>query len=114
VDAFVADAALQRLEVDRSGLDAMDRRYMRCIADHYGGGPVGVDTIAAALSEQRDTLEEVLEPFLIQQGMIQRTPRGRVLAVSGFRHLGMTPPSRTPPEAGGQFDLLGPSPEDET
>jgi Holliday junction DNA helicase RuvB len=114
VDAFVADAALQRLEVDRSGLDAMDRRYMRCIAEHYGGGPVGVDTIAAALSEQRDTLEEVIEPFLIQQGMIQRTPRGRVLAVTGFRHLGLTPPSRLPPEAANQFDLLGQPPEDET
>jgi Holliday junction DNA helicase RuvB len=105
VDAFVADAALQRLEVDRCGLDAMDRRYMTCIAEHYAGGPVGVD--------QRDTLEEVIEPFLIQQGMIQRTPRGRVLAASGFRHLGMTPPRRSPAEGNGQFDLLDQPPEDD-
>lgn len=108
VDAFVADAALQRLEVDQRGLDAMDRRYMQCIAEHYAGGPVGVDTIAAALSEQRDTLEEVIEPFLIQQGMLQRTPRGRVLSVTGFNHLGLTPPRRF--LNGGetaQFDLLG-------
>jgi Holliday junction DNA helicase RuvB len=86
---------------------------MTCIAEHYAGGPVGVDTIAAALSEQRDTLEEVIEPFLIQQGMIQRTPRGRVLAASGFRHLGMTPPRRSPAEGNGQFDLLDQPPEDD-
>ncbi|SIS39349.1 Holliday junction branch migration DNA helicase RuvB [Insolitispirillum peregrinum] len=107
VDAFVADAALQRLEVDKRGLDAMDRRYMQCIAEHYAGGPVGVDTIAAALSEQRDTLEEVIEPFLIQQGMLQRTPRGRVLSVTGFTHLGLPPPRRLLNGGdGGQFDLL--------
>ncbi|MGC2854465.1 Holliday junction branch migration DNA helicase RuvB [Novispirillum sp. DQ9] len=103
VDAFVADAALARLEVDRAGLDAMDRRYLRCIADHYAGGPVGVETLAAALSEERDTLEDVIEPFLIQQGLLQRTPRGRVLSDSGFAHLGMTPPRRSTTT---QFDLL--------
>lgn len=103
VDAFVADAALSRLEVDRAGLDAMDRRYLRCIADHYAGGPVGVETLAAALSEERDTLEDVIEPFLIQQGLLQRTPRGRVLSDSGFAHLGMTAPRRTTTT---QFDLL--------
>ena len=101
VDARVADAGLQRLGVDRMGLDGLDRRYLRCIAESYGGGPVGVETLAAALSEQRDTIEEVIEPFLLQQGLIQRTPRGRVLAAAGFRHLGLTPPSR--PE---QVDLL--------
>ncbi|MFB0991848.1 MAG: Holliday junction branch migration DNA helicase RuvB, partial [Rhodospirillales bacterium] len=74
VDKKAADAALNRLEVDKRGLDAMDRRYLSCIIDNYGGGPVGIDTMAAALSEQRDTLEEVIEPFLIQQGFLMRTP----------------------------------------
>jgi Holliday junction DNA helicase RuvB len=92
VDAAIADAALNRLEVDRIGLDAMDRRYLRCIAENYGGGPVGVETLAAALSESRDTLEEVVEPYLLQQGMIQRTPRGRMLSASGFKHIGLNPP----------------------
>ncbi|CUW41185.1 ATP-dependent DNA helicase, component of RuvABC resolvasome [Magnetospirillum sp. XM-1] len=92
VDAAIADAALNRLEVDRIGLDAMDRRYLRCIAENYGGGPVGVETLAAALSESRDTLEEVVEPYLLQQGMIQRTPRGRMLSASGFKHIGINPP----------------------
>lgn len=103
VTAAVADAALNRLGVDAVGLDAMDRRYMRCIADHYGGGPVGVETLAAALSEQRDTIEEVIEPYLLQQGLLQRTPRGRVLSPAGFRHLGLAPPRRT----ADQLDLLG-------
>jgi Holliday junction DNA helicase RuvB len=89
VDAATADGALDRLEVDRRGLDAMDRRYLRCIADNYRGGPVGVDTLAAALSEQRDTIEEMIEPFLIQQGFILRTPRGRALADQAYRHLGL-------------------------
>ena len=91
IDAATADTALQRLEVDSSGLDAMDRRYLRCIAENYGGGPVGVETLAAALSEQRDAIEEVIEPFLIQQGLVQRTPRGRALSEAGFRHLGIAP-----------------------
>jgi Holliday junction DNA helicase RuvB len=102
VDAKIADAALQRLEVDKRGLDAMDRRYLRCIADHYGGGPVGVETLSAALSEQRDTLEEVIEPYLLQQGLLQRTPRGRMLSAEGFRHIGITPPRA----ALAQLDLL--------
>jgi Holliday junction DNA helicase RuvB len=76
VDAKLADEALNRLEVDKLGLDAMDRRYLRAIADDYGGGPVGVETLAAALSEQRDTIEDAIEPFLIQQGLLQRSPRG--------------------------------------
>ncbi|CAA7625627.1 Holliday junction branch migration DNA helicase RuvB [Magnetospirillum sp. UT-4] len=102
VDAPVADAALTRLEVDQLGLDAMDRRYLACIAENYGGGPVGVDTLAAALSESRDTIEEVIEPFLLQQGMIQRTPRGRMLSASGFKHIGLNPPR----EVLVQLDLL--------
>ena len=92
VDARAADVALQRLEVDALGLDSMDRRYLRCIAESYGGGPVGVETMAAALSEQRDTLEEVVEPYLLQRGLIQRTPRGRLITRHAFDHLGLTPP----------------------
>ena len=92
VDAEVADAALNRLEVDERGLDAMDRRYLGAIAENYGGGPVGVETMAAALSEQRDTIEEVIEPYLIQQGFLMRTPRGRVLAEAAYAHLGLTAP----------------------
>jgi Holliday junction DNA helicase RuvB len=89
VDAAIADAALNRLEVDALGLDAMDRRYLRIICENYGGGPVGVETLAAALSEQRDAIEEVIEPFLIQQVLVQRTPRGRVVTARGFDHIGL-------------------------
>lgn len=92
VDAIAADAALNRLDVDGRGLDAMDRRYLGCIVENYGGGPVGVETLAAALSEQRDTIEEVIEPYLIQQGLLMRTPRGRALTPDGFRHLGLQAP----------------------
>jgi len=101
VDAKVADAALTRLEVDQRGLDAMDRRYLTCICQVYGGGPVGVDTLAAALSEQRDTIEEVIEPYLIQQGLLMRTPRGRAVTPETFRHLGLDLPPGGP-----QMDLL--------
>ncbi|MEA1938625.1 MAG: Holliday junction branch migration DNA helicase RuvB [Pseudomonadota bacterium] len=101
VDAVIADAALNRLEVDARGLDALDRRYLALIADHYGGGPVGVETLAAALAEQRDMLEEVIEPFLLQQGLLQRTPRGRMLSESGWRHI-----DRIPPPATVSVDLL--------
>ncbi len=80
-----ADAALNRLEVDADGLDAMDRRYLRCIAENYGGGPVGVETVAAALAEQRDVIEDVIEPYLMQQGLVQRTPRGRMLTDRAYR-----------------------------
>lgn len=103
VDAAVADKALKRLDVDAMGLDAMDRRYLRCIAEHYAGGPVGVETLAAALAEERDTLEDVIEPFLIQQGLIQRTPRGRMVSDAGFRQIGLAAPRRET----AQFDLLG-------
>ncbi|MFG1371885.1 Holliday junction branch migration DNA helicase RuvB [Xanthobacter oligotrophicus] len=92
IDRKVADRALLALEVDAAGLDAMDRRYLTVIADYYGGGPVGVDTLAAALSEPRDAIEEIVEPFLVQQGFIQRTPRGRMLTATAFRHLGLPEP----------------------
>ncbi|MBK1635580.1 Holliday junction branch migration DNA helicase RuvB [Rhodovulum adriaticum] len=88
----VADNALTRMEVDELGLDGADRRYLRLIAEHYGGGPVGIETISAALSESRDALEEVIEPYLLQQGLIQRTPRGRMLAQRAWGHLGLAAP----------------------
>lgn len=93
VDAKIADKALLKLEVDAQGLDSMDRRYMSCIVDRYGGGPVGVETIAAGLSEQRDVLEEVVEPYLLQCGLIIRTPRGRVISDAGYKYMGLTPPA---------------------
>src|SRR5205823_6945425 len=102
VDRAMADAALHRLEVDRLGLDAMDRRYLRRIADHHAGGPVGVETLAAALAEARDTLEDVIEPFLIQEGLVLRTTRGRMLGEPAWRHLALPPPPRTPD----QLELL--------
>jgi len=92
LDAKAADAALQRLEVDAIGLDALDRRYLTALTQHFSGGPVGLDTMAAALAEARDALEDVVEPFLIQQGFIQRTPRGRVAAARAWTHLGLNPP----------------------
>ncbi|MDP7149621.1 MAG: Holliday junction branch migration DNA helicase RuvB [Paracoccaceae bacterium] len=101
VTQSLADNALTRLGVDDLGLDGADRRYLRLIAENYAGGPVGIETIAAALSESRDALEEVIEPFLLQQGLIQRTPRGRMLAQKGWRHLGMAAP-----QAPGQTDLF--------
>jgi Holliday junction DNA helicase RuvB len=102
VDRAIADAALTRLEVDRLGLDAMDRRYLRRIAEHHHGGPVGVETLAAALAEARDTIEDVIEPYLIQEGLILRTSRGRMLGDSGWRHLGLAAPKSSV-----QPDLLG-------
>jgi Holliday junction DNA helicase RuvB len=93
IDAKAADEALGRLEVDRLGFDAMDRKYLGLIAENYGGGPVGVETLGAALSEQRDVLEEVIEPYLIQQGLLQRTPRGRMLTEAGYKHIGLAPPA---------------------
>ena len=93
VDRAAADSALTRLEVDALGLDAMDRRYLTMIADIYRGGPVGVETLAAGLSEPRDTIEEVIEPFLIQLGLVARTARGRCLNANGWKHLGLNPPA---------------------
>jgi Holliday junction DNA helicase RuvB len=96
IDAKAADRALLELEVDAGGLDAMDRRYLTVIAVNYGGGPVGVETIAAALSEPRDAIEEIIEPYLVQQGFLQRTPRGRMLTLHAFKHLGLAEPRRDP------------------
>ena len=108
VDSAAADVTLNRLDVDSRGLDAMDRRYLMCIAQNYGGGPVGVETLSAALSEQRDTIEEVIEPYLLQQGFLMRTPRGRALAAEGYRHLGLTAPKNIV-----QMELIGESPNAE-
>ncbi|MHA1134760.1 MAG: Holliday junction branch migration DNA helicase RuvB [Alphaproteobacteria bacterium] len=102
VDAKLADNALSKLEVDVRGLDALDHRYLQLIAVNYGGGPVGIETIAAGLSEPRDAIEEIVEPYLLQQGFIARTPRGRVLTAQAFTHLGVAPPATQP----GQFPLF--------
>ena len=106
VTQALADHALTRLGVDDLGLDGADRRYLSLIAENYGGGPVGIETIAAALSESRDALEEVIEPFLLQQGLIQRTPRGRMLAAKAWPHMGLQAPQRAEPGAG-QGTLFG-------
>jgi Holliday junction DNA helicase RuvB len=103
IDRAVADKALAALEVDAVGLDAMDRRYLNTIATNYGGGPVGVETLAAALSEPRDAIEDIIEPYLIQCGLLQRTPRGRLITGHAFRHLGLPEPTRDP----AQFGLFG-------
>jgi len=104
VDAPHADAALTRLQVDNLGLDTMDRRYLKCIGETYTGGPVGIETLAAALSEPRDAIEDIIEPYLMQVGLVQRTPRGRMLSPDGWKHLGITPP---PGKEGGQLEMLG-------
>jgi Holliday junction DNA helicase RuvB len=111
IDAKAADRALQRLEVDELGLDALDHRYLRCIAVSFSGGPVGVETIAASLSEPRDAIEEIIEPYLIQQGLVNRTPRGRVLTAAAFAHIGLSVPSVSP---AGQPGLFGAEGEGET
>jgi len=99
----VADRALGLLDVDAIGLDQMDRRYLTLIAENFGGGPVGIETIAAALSEPRDAIEDIIEPYLLQQGFLQRTPRGRLLTTNAFKHLGLAEPRREMP----QFGLFG-------
>jgi Holliday junction DNA helicase RuvB len=98
VTRAIADGALRLLDVDPIGLDQMDRRYLEMIAVNFAGGPVGVETIAAALSEPRDAIEEIIEPYLIQQGFVQRTPRGRLLTAHAFRHLGLAEPARETPQ----------------
>jgi holliday junction DNA helicase RuvB len=108
IDRAVADTALAALEVDAAGLDAMDRRYLTAIALNYGGGPVGVETLAAALSEPRDAIEDIIEPYLIQCGLLQRTPRGRLITGHAFRHLGLAEPARDP----AQFGLFGSGEDD--
>ena len=100
VDSAFADQVLSRLEVDKRGLDAFDRRYLSLIAEAYAGGPVGVETIAAALGEPRDAIEEIVEPYLLQQGFVQRTPRGRLLTGAAFAHLGLPSPPRDPAQIG--------------
>jgi holliday junction DNA helicase RuvB len=102
INAAAADAALKRLDVDERGLDGMDRRYLRCIAENYAGGPVGVETLGAALGDERDVIEEVIEPYLIQEGFVQRTPRGRMLTRIAFRHLELPMPTSLP----AQLELL--------
>ena len=111
VDQRLADAALTRLDVDASGLDAMDRRYLTVMAAHYGGGPVGVETLGAALSEEADAIEDVIEPFLMQQGFVQRTPRGRQLTARAYAHLGL--PAPAPPASGATLPLLDEDPQDD-
>ena len=111
VTATVADRALTQLEVDSEGLDALDRRYLGCIARNYEGGPVGIETLSAALSEPRDALEEIVEPFLLQQGFISRTPRGRVLTLRAYRHLGLTGPARASTPQIGLFDASAHDPD---
>jgi holliday junction DNA helicase RuvB len=95
INAAVADRALANLEVDNEGLDSLDHRYLNCILKNYEGGPVGIETLAAALSEPRDALEEIVEPFLLQQGFVARTPRGRVMTLRAYRHLGVSGPARS-------------------
>jgi Holliday junction DNA helicase RuvB len=104
IDAAVADRALRMLEVDAEGLDQLDHRYLNCIARNYDGGPVGIETISAALSEPRDALEEIVEPYLLQQGFIGRTPRGRMLTPRAFKHLGLAGPARLASPQIGLFD----------
>ena len=104
IDAAVADKALKMLEVDSEGLDALDHRYINCIARSYEGGPVGIETISAALSEPRDALEEIVEPYLLQQGFIGRTPRGRVLTPRAYRRMGLAAPARMASPQGSLFD----------
>ena len=104
IDAKVADKALQRLEVDELGLDALDHRYLRAIAVSFSGGPVGVETVAASLSEPRDAIEEIIEPYLIQQGLVNRTPRGRILTAAAFAHLGLPLPKGGIPGQAGLFN----------
>ena len=93
IDQATADAALAMLEVDRLGLDLMDRKLLTAVIDRFAGGPVGIESLAAAVGEERETLEDVVEPYLIQQGMLQRTPRGRVAAIAAYRHFGRVEPN---------------------
>ena len=92
IDQKFADNALTQLDVDRSGLDAIDRKYLNVIIQKYNGGPVGLDTLSAILSEQKDMIEEVIEPYLLQRGLIQSSSRGRCVSAAGWRHLGLSPP----------------------
>ena len=107
IDRKPPGARLARLEVDEAGLDSLDRRYLRCLIEHYGGGPARVETLAYAIAEARDAVEDVIEPFLMQQGFIQRTPRGRMAAARAYLHLGLSAPptqDRRKPGQGDMFD----------
>jgi Holliday junction DNA helicase RuvB len=105
IDGDIASSSLDRLAVDHAGLDALDRAYLSVICERFDGGPVGIEAVAASLSEERGTLEEVVEPFLLQVGFIARTPRGRVATAAGFQHMGLTAPSKAP--SGGQGGAQG-------
>jgi len=107
IDARLAAAALSMLDVDPQGLDVMDRKLLEAIVHKFDGGPVGVESLAAAIGEARDTIEDVIEPYLIQHGYLHRTPRGRVATQTTWRHLGLTPPAANPAATGDLFDLLG-------
>ncbi|HEX8661070.1 MAG TPA: Holliday junction DNA helicase RuvB C-terminal domain-containing protein, partial [Brevundimonas sp.] len=104
IDKLSAARALARLEVDEAGLDANDRRFLKALIENYGGGPVGMDTLAAAIAEARDAVEDVIEPYLLQQGFIQRTPRGRMACAKAYAHLGLTEPPK--PAGTGQAALF--------
>ncbi|MEO8554834.1 MAG: Holliday junction DNA helicase RuvB C-terminal domain-containing protein, partial [Kofleriaceae bacterium] len=106
VDGDIAASALDRLAVDHTGLDALDRAYLSVICERFDGGPVGIEAVAASLSEERGTLEEVVEPFLLQVGFISRTPRGRIATAAGFSHLGLAPPSKAPTGGAGNQGRL--------
>jgi Holliday junction DNA helicase RuvB len=103
IDKLVAARALSRLEIDEAGLDANDRRFLKALIENYGGGPVGMDTLAAAIAEARDAVEDVIEPYLLQQGFIQRTPRGRMACARAYAHLGLA----EPPKPASAPDLFG-------
>jgi len=106
IDGTIAASALDRLAVDHAGLDSLDRAYLSVICERFDGGPVGIEAVAASLSEERGTLEEVVEPFLLQVGFIARTPRGRVATASGFQHIGLAAPSKAPTGGGNQGRLF--------
>jgi Holliday junction DNA helicase RuvB len=104
IDRACAARSLARLEVDEAGLDSLDRRYLKALIEHYGGGPAGAETLSYAIAEARDAVEDVIEPYLLQQGFIQRTPRGRVACAKAYAHLGLTEPKEAPKRQPGLFE----------
>jgi Holliday junction DNA helicase RuvB len=104
IDAGVADKALKMLDVDPQGFDVMDRKLLEAVIHRFDGGPVGLDNVAAAIGEESGTIEDVIEPYLIQQGYLQRTPRGRIATLAAYRHLGLTPPQRNLGNGGDLFE----------
>ncbi|MGZ3456774.1 MAG: Holliday junction DNA helicase RuvB C-terminal domain-containing protein, partial [Polyangiales bacterium] len=105
IDMAITRTALDRMGVDRAGLDEMDRRLLRILIEHFNGGPVGVETLGAALAEPRDTIEDVYEPFLLQRGLLSRTPRGRTVTRKAYEHVGIAPPKKSPGSGGDQGTL---------